>query len=85
MLQQTFFLLLNVSFPPCFLSPILISLSLSLSLFFFRGGGGGARRERPRLNPRLVLFLPISAKTLYNEENIRNQSLANLGEMTYCD
>ena len=31
MLQQTFFLLLNVSFPPCFLSS---SLSLSLFPFF---------------------------------------------------
>ena len=49
MLQQTFFLLLNVSFPPCFLSP-----PLSLSLFFYFFKGGGARRERPRLNPRLV-------------------------------
>ena len=39
MLLQTFFLLLNVSFPPC--SPP----SLSSFLFFFRGGG--ARRERP--------------------------------------
>ena len=54
LLQQTFFLLLNVSFPPCFLSPLLLSLSLSLSLFsFFFFFKGGARRGRPRLNPRL--------------------------------
>ena len=58
MLQQTFSLLLNVSFPPCFLTPLLLllllllSLSLSLSLFFFFRGG--VRRERPRLNPRLL-------------------------------
>ena len=42
MLQQTFFLLLNV-----FLSPLL-SLSLSFFIYFFSGG------ERPRLNPRLM-------------------------------
>ena len=37
MLQQTFFLLLNVPFPPFFLSPLLV---LSLSLFF-RGARAG--------------------------------------------
>ena len=52
MLLQTFSLLLNVSFLPCFPSPLLLSLSL-FSFFFFRGGG---RRERPRLNPRLETF-----------------------------
>ena len=43
MLQQTFFLLLNVSFPPCFLSPVLLSLSLFLFFFLFSFFLGGAR------------------------------------------
>ena len=35
---------------------------LSLSFFFFFKGGGRARRERPRLNPRLMI--PYSIITL---------------------
>ena len=55
MLQQTFFLLLNVSFPPAssLLSSLSLSFSLSLSLSLFRGGG---RRVRPPLTPRLDLL-----------------------------
>ena len=65
MLQQTFFLLIIErivsSLLPLF-SLSFSSFSLSFSLFFFffffffGGGGGGARRERPRLNPRLLYY-----------------------------
>ena len=62
MLQQTFFLLLNVSFPPCFLSPLL----LSLSFFFFFFFKGGACRKRPRLNPPLTLNNLLKWKSYWN-------------------
>ena len=53
MLQQTFFLLLNVSFPPASSS---LSSSLSLSLFFRGGGGAGCAPAwiRP-CSPKLFL------------------------------
>ena len=70
MLQQTFFLLLNVSFPPCFLSPP--PLSLSLSFFFFRGG---ARRERPRLNPRLAIAVHLLHVYFAGDKVKRNDNL----------
>ena len=75
MLQQTFFLLLNVSFPPCFLSPLLLSLSLFFFFFFFFLGGGGARRERPRLNPRLAIAVHLLHVYFAGDKVKRNDNL----------
>ena len=74
MLLQTFFLLLNVSFPPCFPSPLL-SLSLSPSLFSFFFRGGGARRERPRLNPRLAIAVHLLHVYFAGDKVKRNDNL----------
>ena len=71
MLQQTFFLLLNVSFPPCFLSPLLLPL---LFFFFFFWGGGGAGSAPPESAPVVystltVFWTPDSAEVRYNVKN----------------
>ena len=62
MLQQTYFLLLNVSFPPCFLSPLLLSLSLSLSLFW--GGGGAPGAPPPESAPEFSFQLLVGVLKL---------------------
>ena len=61
MLQQTFFFLLNVSFPPCSLSPLLL-LSLFLSLFFRGGARAGSAPAWIR-----AWFLIVAIIVIYEE------------------
>ena len=75
MLQQTFFLLLKVSFPPCFLSPLLLLL-LSLSFFFFRGGGRAPGAPPPESAPGNTLLqhwlkLPIGLVAIHVHRNFK--------------
>ena len=73
MLLQTFFLLLNVSFPPCFPSPLLsvclsVCLSLSLSLLFFFRGGGAPGAPPPESAPDISIN-PLGTKVAVSTTN----------------
>ena len=73
-------------------SPLLSSsssLSLSLSSFFFSFffiRGGGARRERPRLNPRLVTKDPPCMVGMHVRPGVAWQlnSVTNLSLVRFC-